>query len=144
MIGPGDAKCWGLNPRFEEVTQHYVDYPDQRAVPQISPTKLYANLGKRDSMHFDSAGETTTAVKWPYMASVIQPEAETLIQTLRSSGIPPARRVPEATPVSSDEDDRKEARQVHFHLPPVEAAENPIVASASNKIKHNLWAEQSI
>lgn len=25
LIGPGDAQCWGLNPRFDDIMQKYVD-----------------------------------------------------------------------------------------------------------------------
>lgn len=45
MTGPGSAKCWGLNPRFGEVTQLYTDYLDERSVPRINPTRLYEELG---------------------------------------------------------------------------------------------------
>lgn len=54
------------------------------------------------------------------------------------------RKVLEATPASSDEDGRQEARQVRFNLPPVEAVEKAIVATASNEETNKLMAETRI
>lgn len=117
-------------------------------MPRISPAKLYAQLGKRDSLHFNNVVETVAntsqmifgAVTWTCMAPAVRSEVETRSHTLRSSGTPPVCNVPEATPASSDEDDTKEARKVRFNLPPVGAAEKAIVASAFNKEKDHLVA----
>lgn len=64
-------------------------------------------------------------------ASVIRCEVEKLVTTLRLSGIPPARYVPEATPATNDEEDRRNTRAERFLIPPSEAVEKAPVSSAS-------------
>lgn len=49
---------WGLNPRFDEITQKYTDGFDERAATRINSTKIDPKLEKRDSMHFNSADAT--------------------------------------------------------------------------------------
>lgn len=128
------TKCWGPSPRFDEVT------------------KLHDQLGKRDSMHFNNAEEAVfatsqmicDAVNWTCMASMIRTEVEKLINTQRLSGIPPARNEPEATPASSDDDDRTDPRTARFSIPPIEAVEKAVVTSAFNYGKDNLVAEQKM
>lgn len=151
LDGPGDSKCWGPSPRFDEPVQRYIDYLDERAVPRSNPTKLYSKLPKRDIMRFDSSETTVFAtsqifydvVKWTCIASVTRSEVEALITTLRLSGIPPARNVPDSTPASSDEEDRKNARTVRlrFLIPPSEDVEKAFISSASIEAKndHNVY-----
>lgn len=67
-------------------------------------------------------------VKWTRTASVIRAELDKLITTLRLSDIPPARSVPEATPATSDEEDRRNSRTVRFLIPPSEAVEQALVS----------------
>lgn len=33
IAGPGEAQCWGLNRRFDEIVEKYTDYLDDRSVP---------------------------------------------------------------------------------------------------------------
>lgn len=54
LIGPGDSRCWGHNPPFDETSQKYTCDFDDRAVPRINPTRSYSKLEKRDQMHFNS------------------------------------------------------------------------------------------
>lgn len=103
-------------------------------------------------MHLEIAEETIAAtslmkfaaVKWTCMASVIWTEVQTMIHTLRSSGIPSAPTLLEAAPAPSDEDDRKKARWIRFNLPSLEAVGNAIFASATNEENDNLMAETRI
>lgn len=146
VTGPRDSKCWGPSPRFDDATQSYVDYLGEKSVPRINPTTLHAKLGKRDYMYCNTEAQIVAtsqmildAVKWSCMASVIRSEVEKVINTLRLSGIPPARNAPEATPAPSDDDDRKYARMVRFTLPPTEAVEKAIATSAFNEGKITLW-----
>lgn len=149
VIGPGSTKSWDLQPRFDEVTQRYIDYLEERTVPRINPTRLYEKLRKRDLMHFNSSQDNiaalslviSDAVRWTGMVSVTRAKVDKLIHILRSSGVPPERQVLEATEASSDEDDRTQARQVRFNLPPVEAVEKAIVASASSMEDNTRLAE---
>lgn len=128
------------------------DCLDERAVPRINPTKLYPTLAKRDTMHFDSSEATIFATpqviydvaKYTRMASVTRSEVENLVTTLRLSGFPPARNVPQATPTSSDEDERKDARTVRFLIPPSENVEEAPISSVSTEGKNNHKVEQEV
>lgn len=131
LVGPGGSKCWGLDPRFDETVQRYIDYLDERVVPRVNPTKLYSKLAKRDNLHFDSPDATIFAmahmmydvVEWTCMASVVCSEVEKLIATFRLSVILQARNVPEATPASSEEEDRRDTRIVHSNCALLDATE---------------------
>lgn len=106
LAGPGDAQCLGLNPRFDEILQKYTDYFGERAMSRINPTKIDPKLEKRDHMHFNGSDATIATlsqmlcdvVRWVCAASVARSEVERVTSNLCSSEVPPARRVPEASP----------------------------------------------
>lgn len=139
----------GLDPRFDETVPRYIDYLVERAVPRIKPTNLYAKLSKRDTMHFDCSEATIFATPqmiydvamWACMGPVIRSEVGKFI-TLHLSCIPPARIVPEATPASSDEEERKDTRTVRFMIPPCEEVEKALVSSVSNEEKETTRSKK--
>lgn len=145
LVGPGDSKSCGLTPRFDETIQRYIDCLDEMAPPRINRTRLYSKLAKRDTMRADSSEATMFAtyqmtynvVKWLCMASVIRLELDELITTLRLSGIPPARNMPDGTPASSDEEEGKDTRTVRFLVRPSEDVEGALISSASTEAKNN-------
>lgn len=61
IIGPGNAECWSLNRRFDELVEKYTSYLDDRSAPRAKPANVYMMLGKRGHMHFDNSDAMVAA-----------------------------------------------------------------------------------
>lgn len=100
-------------------------------------------------MHFDASVATIAAlsqmicdaIKWTCTASVVRSDAENIITKLRLSDVPPAPRVPHATPASSDEDECRNTRAARFFIPPNEDVQLALISSAADESKINHEVE---
>lgn len=69
------------------------------------------------------------AVRWTCTPSVVCSGVDRVSSEFRLGDVPPALRVPEAAPASSDE----EERHVRFRIPPNEDVEQALVSSAADE-----------
>lgn len=113
-------------------------------MPRINPTKLYSRLSKRDQMYFGASDATVArlsqmicgAARRTCTATVIRSEVDRIASKLRLIDLPPALRVPQATPASSDEE-RRDTRNVRVGIPPNEDIEQALVPPAADESKIN-------
>lgn len=132
--------------------QKYIGHFDERAIPRIKTTRLYTRLSKRDHMHLGASGATIYAlsqmiydvVKWTCTVSVIRAEVERLATKLRLSDVRPALRVPEVTPATSDEEERRTTRTVRFPILPNEDIRLVLISSTADESKTNHEVEVKV
>lgn len=143
----------GLNPRFDDIMQKYIDYFDESANPRMNPAKLGSRLNKRDHMHFDASNATVAelsqmtcgAVMWTCTASVVRADVDMFVAKLRLSDLPWALRVPEATPASNNEEKRRELRQcVSSSLPTRTSSRRLSLSSTAYESKTNHEFEAKV
>lgn len=117
--------------------QKYMYYFDE---PRINPTKVYTRLIKRDQMLLDCSDVTVAtlsqmicyAASWTCTASVVRSEIGWACRNCDWADVPPALRVPVATPASSDAVERRETRNARFRIPPNEEGGQALISFAAD------------
>lgn len=84
------------------------------------------------------------AVKWTCTASVIRPGVGRIISKLRMGDVPPALRAPEATPVSTDEEEPRDTRDLLCASASPQDVEQALVSSAADEGDINHEAEATV
>ena len=57
IVGPGNAKLWGMDPAFDDWSERAVAYLRQNGAQVYNPIERYGTLEKRNDTHFSAAPE---------------------------------------------------------------------------------------
>ena len=76
VIGPGDAKLWGMNEYFDEASVHMLNILNSYSVTNINAVEIMRTMTKRGQIHFDNTMESRIGAANMFENAIIISDAQ--------------------------------------------------------------------